>query len=438
MLRSLLVMLTGLYGLTTFAPVTQPSDPPIPSQVTTPRVLEFVEYQKLDDIGDTHNMTISPDGTKLVWPDNDQFCVYEIASTTTECVSTGDVTLRGMTGFAWSLDSRYLAFYEDVFLRRYESDLWVFDLETQQLTNLTDDGVQRDFTSDTEIAVNLDYLPVWGPENTLYFFRTLYDHDVEPAPFGLYRISLGNGPENVEEPELVADLTDAMQGEIFAVYSSRSDVLGGVASLSPDGQKMAFLVRPKDSTIDQSIWVVDVATGDLHQAGVLSELAQSGVPVWSQGRLWFNGVAWSGDGQYLVMTTISPDYGASSVQPVYTIHVNTNEAMTLIDFSGIPDEASFFQPSATDQVTGLYDVIRAGVVTPDGDYMVYFNFDERDAGVSGLPLLPPNDSNTPLRLFTFPSDAFAGILPMLHSTAGDDGEYVRVLLLGYMYTFAKR
>lgn len=437
MLRSLLLMLASLCGLTTLFPALLSDDTTTPSQVTTPPILEFVEYQRLDELGDTRNMTISPDGSKLVWPDDTSFCIYEIASATTECVSTGDVTVRVMTGFTWSPDSRYLAFHEDLFLRFYESDLWVFDFETRELVNLTDDGVIGDALPDHGVTLELDYVPVWGPENTLYFFRTLSNLDIEPVPFNLYRFSLANGPENVGEPELVADLIH-VKDEAFAVYSSRSDVLDGSASLSPDGHTMAFLVRPSDLSKDQVVWVVDVTTGVTHQVTTLSNLTQLGIPAWSEIDLFLSGLGWSGDSQYLVATTFSPTQIASA-EPTYAIHVNSGESMTLIDFSSVPDQQSFVERAGiTDQVAGRYDTIRAGIVTPDGSYMIYFNFNSSDAGVSALPLLPPNNSNTPLRLFNFPAGESSGPMPMFQSTAGDDGEYVRVLMFGYMFTFAKR
>ncbi|MCQ3931826.1 MAG: hypothetical protein DPW16_15345 [Chloroflexi bacterium] len=436
MLRSLLLLLASLCGLTTLFPALLSDNTTTPSQTTTPPILEFVEYQRLDELGDTRNMTISPDGSKLVWPDDTSFCIYEIASAATECISTGDVTLRVMTGFTWSPDSRYLAFHEDVFLRFYESDLWVFDFETRQLVNLTDDGVIGDALPDDGVTLVLDYAPVWGPDNTLYFFRTLSNLDIEPVPFYLYRLELKDGPENADEPEQVADLTST-KDEPFAVYNSRSDVLDGSVSLSPDGQMMAFLVRPSDLSKGQSIWVVDIASGEAHPVAAVSDLIQSGIPAWGESDLWLNGLGWSGDGQYLVATTISP-VTLGMPEPAYAIDVDSGEIMTLIDFSDVPDEQSFLVSSVSDQVTGRYDLIRAATMTPDGSYAVYFNFNGSDVGVSGLPLLPPNDSNTPLRLFRFAVDEFTGPMPMFQSTAGDDGEYVRVLLLGYMYTFAKR
>ncbi len=436
MLRSLLLMLASLCGLTSLTPMMSPDDPPAPSQVITPPILEFVEYQRLDDLGDTRNMTISPDGTKLVWPGDDSFCIYEIASAITECVPTGDVTVRVMTGFAWSPDSRYLAFHENMVSQFYESDLWVFDFEFRQLVNLTEDNLQGNFISDSMEISNLDFFPVWGPDNILYFFRSPYRRDLNPVPLNLYQIYLGNGTESVGEPELVADLTH-VKDEQFVVFSSRTDVLDGGAALSPDGQMMAFLVRPGDQSKGQSIWVVDVTNGDTHQVAILSDLTQSGIPAWSEIDLWLNGLGWSGDSQYLVATTFSPTQIASA-EPTYAIHVNSGEAMTLIDFSGVPDQQSFVVSTTVDQVTGRYDLIRAGVMTPDGSYAIYLNLNEAEVGVSALPLLPPNSSNTPLRLFRFPTDEFAGSMPMFQSTAGDDGEYVRVLMFGYMYTFAKR
>ncbi|KAB2855699.1 MAG: hypothetical protein F9K46_15205 [Anaerolineae bacterium] len=234
----------------------------------------------------------------------------------------------------------------------------------------------------------------------------------------------------------MADLIH-VKDEAFAVYSSRSDVLDGSASLSPDGHTMAFLVRPSDLSKDQVVWVVDVTTGVTHQVTTLSNLTQLGIPAWSEADLFLSGLGWSGDSQYLVATTFSPTQIASA-EPTYAIHVNSGEATPLIDFSGVPDQQSFVVSSISDQVTGRYDTIRAATMTPDGSYAIYFNFNGTDAGVSALPLLPPNDSDTPLRLFNFPAGEYSGPMPMIQSTAGDDGEYVRVLLLGYIYTFAKR
>ncbi|MBZ0318262.1 MAG: hypothetical protein K8L91_17720 [Anaerolineae bacterium] len=435
MLRSLVLMLVGLSSITTLTPVT-PNDPHS-RPAATPPILEFVEYQRLDEVGDTQYMTISPDGSTLVWPDDASLCSYQIATATTACIATNS-SLRGMTDFTWSPDSRYLAFHENLF-RFMESDLWVFDFETQQLVNLTEDNLQGDFISDDMDPANLDYFSVWGPENTLYFVRIFWDNASSSArPISLQRIVLTDGLAKVGTPELVSDLTSWMQGDGSALYSSRWDVLGGSVVLSPDGQFIAFALNPADPSLVQSILILDTASGDIRQITTLSELLQSGVPSWYQGDFWqFKGLGWSGDGQYLVVATSSPQYTAAA-EPVYAIHVDTAEVMTLIDFSGVPDETSFTQPSTADEVTGLYDVMRAGVVTPDGSYVVYFNVNTPDFGVSALPLLPPNESNMPLRLFRFSSEEYGEGMTMVQSSVGDDGAYVRVLLFGYMFTFAKR
>ncbi|MBI5932022.1 MAG: hypothetical protein HY862_22125 [Chloroflexi bacterium] len=438
MIRSLLLMLATLCGLNNLISIPNDTPASLPSQVNTPPILEFVDYQRLDGVGDTRDMTISPDASMLVWPQDTDFCIYQIPTETTDCVETGDMPLRGMTGFRWSLDSRYIAFHEDVFVRMVESDLWVFDVEARQLVNLTDDDIDGQFITSEGITANVDYSPVWGPDDTLYFFRTVYDQNLVPVPLSLERIALGNGLEHAGTPELVTDLTSWAQGEKFPVYRSRSDVLNSTASLSPDGQLMALIVRPSELDLGQSIWILDIASGDLRQIATLPELLQTGVPTWEEGEeIGLSGLGWSGDGQTLTVGTYNGSY-AGSVVPVYAVNVNTGESIPLLDFSGLPNRASLYQLTPSDGFAGAYDFMRIGLVTPDGSYVVYFNFGGDVPGVSALPLLPPA-TNTPIRLFSLPAGEYGSDpMPMIQPSVGDDGEYVRVLMNGYMLTFAKR
>jgi Tol biopolymer transport system component len=435
MIRGFLLFLASLCGLTNLQGFSGGTPASPVAQERRPPILEFVSYRNADEIGNPRNMMVSPDAAKLAWTDRDGLCIFEIDTETQTCVGAEDVHLTAMSGFAWSPDSRYIAFHEDLILRFDESDLWVFDVEHQMFTNLTDDGLAGSVldAQDSTEFVPLDYMPFWDGSN-LYFVRA-NGFNVEETATGIYRLSLADGVENVGEPELVADLTSALPIPL-SLYDLRRSSLDGGLALSPDGRYVAFLSRPPEGADTHEVWLLDLDSGNLERLATYGELTAYGLPEWQEAEFFLSGVAWNGDGTHLIITTLDSNYGGLP-SPVYTVEIASGTISTLLDFTDVADEASLYSVErAHTGYTARYDTPVFAVTSPDGSYFIYFNFDGiGNAGISALSLLPPVANDTPIRLYEVEDEL--GPQPMDTVSAGENDEFVRVLMNGYLFTFAK-
>jgi Tol biopolymer transport system component len=144
-------------------------------------------------------LSLSPDGQWLAAATPQQLCIYAVATQTRQsCTPIARVDSHSII---WSPDSTRLAFTENAPIYLVESDLWVFDVTSGTLTNLTDDGVEQ-FKLDERDGL-LDLAPAWSPDSqTLIFSRTTFQPS--GARTGLYRIAAAGG-----SPTKVLDVLDA-------------------------------------------------------------------------------------------------------------------------------------------------------------------------------------------------------------------------------------
>lgn len=245
--------LVSLLSAAAHAPI-QPIDQ---SSQNAPYVV--ADQQDLSVDGRRTLPVISPDGALFLtlYDDPDlRLCLHEtetLAEVRCADLPSSSVDLDHV---AWSPNGEYVAFTENAIVFFADSDLWIFETETGDVTNLTDDGWEGAILStgaDTETAPNslpVDILPTWSPDGqSIAFVRNVLD---PPAamPTSIYQISVAGG-----EPELV---TGVAVDTPFAVFAGMEWI--------PGENIIYYSVFDQQRTEPANgIWVVDVESGDTRQ-----------------------------------------------------------------------------------------------------------------------------------------------------------------------------
>lgn len=134
---------------------------------------------------------LSPDGTRLLRMDG-RVCVSDLDGAGERCVDRDQVFTDGRF-VSWSPDGTKLAFTDNVF-GYHEADLWVFDVETGELRDLTDDGVDRIDPANPPAGLRYDAFASWSPDGESIRFARAHDG----APFmALLSIPAGGGEPTV-------------------------------------------------------------------------------------------------------------------------------------------------------------------------------------------------------------------------------------------------
>lgn len=223
--------------------------PALPSADFSAAELLLSEQETLD-AEDGEVLLLSPDGLSLlVAGDDGMLCVTAIdAQSKPACQDTRD-KLRSLSYdfFAWSPDGRYLALHEEALRFFHDSDIWIWDLQENELRNLTDDNYSGNIiTENREQLAQVDVAPAWAPDSqTLVFARSLRD---EEGWLGtqLYTISV----ESVE-PVLLADIAD-----------ETPFVISSPLYWPADGSSLYYSVAYPRNTGSDGLWRLDLTTGD--------------------------------------------------------------------------------------------------------------------------------------------------------------------------------
>lgn len=162
--------------------------------------LDVVEIQELDlPFGDAY---LAPNGERIATYADNELCIHSADGEQERCVAQ-DVSLDA-NSIRWSSDGTRLVYTEDLYKRFLESDIWLLDAESGDLTNLTDDGVAADDgnailnPADEEGAgADLDAVPVWVDDDSAIRFLRWNRGEEDSTVEVLEMPSDGGDPESI-------------------------------------------------------------------------------------------------------------------------------------------------------------------------------------------------------------------------------------------------
>ncbi len=357
---------------------------------------------------------LSPDGTMVAWFGKSAdvgLCVLMIATRETECTPMPEESGRTAVNLAWSPDSKMIAYNDDFFLRLLESDIHLFDVASRSYRDVTDDHSTANTLMEHTPDVPQDYLPTWGADGSLYFWRSFNTDS------GI-TLSLEQMATLDSQPEELRNMTRVIPGP-YAVYNT--------AAISPDGSTMAIIVlQSQTDAPNNGIYTVNLKTREVDLIATVNQL-RFGLPNWvKEPRAFPMAVYWAGSN--LVVNLYNPDDMAK--EPAYAVYIvlPSKRMMPIFDFSAYRSEADFASGAGGQPTGAALSLPGAGIPTPDGkQYLFVHQLDQETVEVASLPLPPDGTPATALATTAFePSPAARA------NTFSADGK--QALIFDYLVT----
>ncbi|MGL4651274.1 MAG: hypothetical protein ACRC1H_17850, partial [Caldilineaceae bacterium] len=256
---------------------------------------------------------LAPDGSQLAWFNNlggprgrsTQICVYTFETEGESCFVLPEEFLDYPYQLQWSPTALQIAFSENPVEPSNESDIWLFDLESETFSNLTDDGQTGSWRQwDDETEVLLDYLPMWNPsDGSLYFWR-VSPLDSQYFSAAVYRIDPESG-----DAVLVRDVSDRLDGGVPA-FDDNLIGLDGISAISPDGTTLAMLTFYRDAlgAFESNLFLLDLTDPEAWPSLVLDDLdMRAALPSWVDLPLVARGLAWTADSAGVLVLSMTDD-----------------------------------------------------------------------------------------------------------------------------------
>lgn len=200
-------------------------------------------------------LALSPDGTMAAGTiDREVLCVWDVATFETVARSEPlpELGVLDQTSLTWSPDGTTLAWSLDAPRQMRDSDIYLFDIATATITNLTDDEpVDEDAASIMDalstpgLVLDVDMFPSWSADGShLFFTRSPMGQD-SPRETRLMQISRADG-DATEVALLSGEEVFLVSGPMFplddggVLYATwPPDIDGpdhGVFLAAPDGE----------------------------------------------------------------------------------------------------------------------------------------------------------------------------------------------------------
>ncbi|MBK9125585.1 MAG: PD40 domain-containing protein [Chloroflexi bacterium] len=301
---------------------------------------------------------LSPSGTLMLHTAGFDFCVYAMPDTRLNCVDIrdqwdDDTPRPDHETFRWSPDERYVAFTEPAFVFFRDSDIWVFDVVTRLLLNVTNDGYDGSLAvtgdDDAPDSAYVDLAPAWHPDGRLTFVR--YNIRMEGAP-EVMALTMPDG-----DPEPIAELPIIPGGRGYVMDMD----------WAPDGSYLAYAMDLLDSPLS-GVWAYFVEDDE---AKLLATQTRERIPYLS--------VSVSPDSTSILgLTGVRDQLMMQAIRPSDTIEDN--------GYVVISAARATKQPLAPSRL-----VLSAGWLPDGGLLIVDFRLTLEDVGTDLVALAEPSD-----------------------------------------------
>jgi hypothetical protein len=401
--------------------ITLPTDLATAVQITEARLLTDLVEEALPVAAE-----LSPDGKWVAWLLPEQarrpasLCIASVSGGGQNCF-----TAEGYQGMpyhlVWSPDGLWLAFSEDPAAQALESDLWLFDVAKGELSNRSDDQAVGRY-AEVEGDYALDYLPMWDPATGyLYFWRTT------PDEFGDFNLDLMRlDPTISGEPEVVRSLGRTL-GDGIVRFGWQRFYLQGPSAIAPDGSQLAVSIAPAqemDVSSSHALWLIDLVDAEAEPQLAATALAwQTALPQWSNQPAVARGLAWTADGEGIVVAALSSDLRLPLLLAYY-VDAASGEVTPVVDFSDSRERESFFRIDPTTSHAPRFDAPWTVALAPAANVLLLVTDLGGAVRVLGAPLPPSGVAPAVLHEHRSP-----GFEVWTRSSGGDDKVLVYGLLL---------
>jgi len=218
---------------------------------------------------DGEPVALSPDGRWVAGRGPEQeFCLWEVATLDATCAGQ-DLAIRPES-ITWAPDSSAVAFSLEAARFFIDSDIYVFEVDTKELRNLTDDGLERpDLLGDEgDEPFLIDDVPAWSPDSqSLIFARTRWDPEGRRGT-AMVRIERAGGETDtlfsvdVNLPFAVYFPIQWLEGDRLLytlLLPDNDDERNGLYLSDLDGSDDRLLVPGDSASEVPGPWVTDVA-----------------------------------------------------------------------------------------------------------------------------------------------------------------------------------
>lgn len=220
------------------------------------------DFENADTLARKFSLSLS--GQQLAYLTDVQLCVYDLDTQSNSCTALpweDDFTTTfaniGFISLEWSYDEQYIAISKYPFTNpRYDTDIWLYTIDTQQFQNLSDDNITGRYDPlAPDPSMMIDFLPIWDAlSQNIYFFRATLDSNGVVVSDGIYSVSILNG-----DVQLIQSLPNG--------YTS----FFGIASMSPDKQKIAMILSDVNGDYENNaVWVLDLENLELREIASIS------------------------------------------------------------------------------------------------------------------------------------------------------------------------